>query len=210
MNSTAGEATTREQTSCNEPRHKAIKFAPARTSEQFNARNLSRFAMSKRKFRIFENHDSYHGCNPSPGHVQTQPSNRIERTKMIFMIILVATNCPIASNNQLVNEKSGNVAQKHLSVADPSDPAFGQPDTRHQARVLRTNVKSEEREAPKPQRPHEWCRKVMNNTTGEATTHEQMPYNEPRRKAMKFAPARTSERFNARNLSRFALSKGNL
>ena len=68
---------------------------------------------------------------------------------MIFMIILVGNWRPIASNNQLVNEKSRNVLQKHLSVADPLDPAFGQPDTRHQARVLRTNLKSEERKALK-------------------------------------------------------------
>ena len=52
MNNTAGAATTREQTSYNEPRRKAMKFAAARTSEQFNARNLSRFAVSSENSEI--------------------------------------------------------------------------------------------------------------------------------------------------------------
>ena len=108
-NNTTGKVTTREQTPCNEPRRKAMKFAPARTSERFNARNLSRLAVSKEHLKNCKITISATHANLAVAQGQTRSANRIEPTKMTVMIILVGIWCPVASNNHLVNENSRNV-----------------------------------------------------------------------------------------------------
>ena len=67
VKNTTKRTTTHDKQHGTSQRRKAMKFAPARTSDRFDATNLSRFAMSERKSRKFENRDFHHCCTPGAG-----------------------------------------------------------------------------------------------------------------------------------------------